>query len=126
MAQVAQEFAGIPTSSVVLPAVLPRLTLLMWFSALTMLVCVVAASYLAHTGKIARTSYDVQKLQAERDLWRMQNEQLRLELAKVRSLTWVEHEAVGRLKMQKSTEPLYLQLPAELLASDARPDLGRR
>jgi cell division protein FtsL len=126
MAQIAGELRAAPVASVPLPSTLPRLTLLVWFTALTLLVGVVAASYLAYTGHIARANYDVQRLQAEREQWRMRNEQLRVELAKVRSLTWVEHEAVTRLKMQRPGQLIYLQLPPEPVATAVAQDPGQR
>ena len=59
----------------------------------------VALVYLFETGGVATTGYDIQRLQAERAEWQLRNEQLRLELAKRRSLTWIESEATGRLGM---------------------------
>lgn len=124
MARIAGELRTTGVPSVPLPSALPRLTLLVWFTLLTLLVGVVAASYLAYTGNIARANYDVQKLQAERDQWRMRNDQLRVELAKVHSLIWVEHEAVTRLNMQRPVQLTYLQVPDAQPAASA-PDAGR-
>jgi hypothetical protein len=59
----------------------------------------VALMYLLQTSGVATTGYDIQRLQAERDDWQLRNEQLQLELAKRRSLTWIESEATGRLGM---------------------------
>jgi hypothetical protein len=56
---------------------------------------------------VASTGYDIQRLQVERDDWQLRNEQLRLELAKRRSLTWIEAEATGRLGMVRA-EPTAL------------------
>ena len=55
------------------------------------------------------------------------NAQLRVELAKVRSLTWVEHEAVSRLKMQKPGQLTYLKLDAvaPAAAEPARPSRAK-
>jgi hypothetical protein len=61
----------------------------------------VALVYLFETGGVATTGYDIQRLQAEGAEWQLRNEQLRLELAKRRSLTWIESEATGRLGMQR-------------------------
>jgi cell division protein FtsL len=126
MAQIAGELRTARVPSVPLPSALPRLTLLVWFTLLTLLVGVVAASYLAYTGNIARANYDVQKLQVERDQWRMHNDQLRVELAKVHSLTWVEHEAVTRLNMQRPGQLTYLQVSGGQPAATVAPDAGRR
>jgi cell division protein FtsL len=126
MARIAGELRTTRVSSVPLPSSLPRLTLLVWFTLLTLLVGVVAASYLAYTGNIARANYDVQQLQFERDQWRMRNDQLRVELAKVHSLTWVEHEAVTRLNMQRPVQLTHLQVSGGQPAAAAGPDAGRR
>jgi hypothetical protein len=63
--------------------------------------------YLLQTSGVATVGYDIQHLQVERDDWQLRNEQLRLELAKRRSLTWIESEAVGRLDMVRA-EPTAL------------------
>ncbi|MCA1647515.1 MAG: hypothetical protein LC797_19325 [Chloroflexi bacterium] len=55
--------------------------------------------YLLQTSGVATVGYDIQRLQVQRDDWQLRNEQLRLELAKRRSLTWIESEAVGRMGM---------------------------
>src|SRR4051794_6403212 len=122
MAQIAGQLRTTRAPGVPLPSALPRLTLLVWFTLLTLLVGVVAASYLAYTGNISRANYDVQKLQAERDAWRMRNEQLRVELAKVHSLTWVEHEAVTRLSMQRPGQLIYLQVSGPQSVAPVGPD----
>jgi hypothetical protein len=57
--------------------------------------------YLLQTSGVATTGYDIQHLQVERDDWQLRNEQLRFELAKRRSLTWIEAEATGRLGMAR-------------------------
>src|SRR5215212_3929324 len=126
MVRIAGELHTARVPGVPLPSALPRLTLLVWFTLLTLLVGVVAASYLAYTGNIARANYDVQKLQVERDQWRMRNDQLRVELAKVHSLIWVEHEAVSRLNMQRPGQLTYLQVSGGQTAAAVAPDAGRR
>ena len=97
----------------------PRLRLLQrapsrrlgWLVLLALLpVAIVAASSLAYSGNLSTTTYTIQRLQQERDAWRVRNEQLQLELRKSNSLVWIEHEAVGRLRMQKPAERLYLQV----------------
>ena len=111
MARVASELMPTPLRGVpALPTV--RWRLVLWLSALTVLAGLAAASYLAYVGSRATTSYSIQRLQGERDAWRVRNDQLRLELAKVRSLTWVEHEAVTRLNMQKPAQLVYLKVEA--------------
>jgi cell division protein FtsL len=61
--------------------------------------CLVALVYLVQISGVATTGYDIQRLQAERDDWQLRNEQLQLELAKRKSLTWIESEATSRLGM---------------------------
>ena len=119
MAQIASKLSLIAAPSLPAWPALPRWRVILWLGALTALAGVVAASYLASTGTRATASYSIQRLQAERDAWRTRNEQLRVELGKARSLTWVEHEAVGRLKMQKATGLTYL--PMEEYAPAASP-----
>jgi cell division protein FtsL len=69
----------------------------------------VALMYLAQTSGVATTGYDIQRLQAERSEWMIRNEQLKLELTKLRSLAWVESEAVRRLGMQRPESVTYLR-----------------
>lgn len=70
-----------------------------WLPSILLAGCLVALMYLLQTSGVATAGYDIQRLQVERDDWQLRNEQLQLELAKRRSLTWVEAEAVGRLGM---------------------------
>jgi hypothetical protein len=81
--------------------VLGRLRAAAWWPTLLLAGCLVALVYLVQTSGVATTGYDIQRLQGERAEWQLRNEQLRLELAKRRSLTWVEAEATGRLGMQR-------------------------
>jgi hypothetical protein len=80
---------------------LGRLRMAGWLPTALLAVSVVALVYLLQTSSVATTGYDIQRLQLERSDWQLRNEQLRLELAKRRSLTWVEAEATGRLGMQR-------------------------
>ncbi len=80
---------------------LGRLRAAGWLPMLLLAVSLVALVYLLQTSGIATTGYDIQRLQAERADWQLRNEQLRLELAKRHSLTWIEAEATGRLGMQR-------------------------
>ena len=81
-----------------------------WLPLVLLIVCSIALAYLLQTSGVATTGYDVQRLQAERSEWQLRNEQLRLELAKRRSLPWVEAEAVGRLQMQRPETVTYLRM----------------
>jgi hypothetical protein len=94
---------------------------MLWLVALTILVGCLAASWLAYVGSVSTSSYNIQRLRAERDAWRIRNEQLRVELAKARSLTWVEHEAVSRLGMQKAGQLTYLELEPSSAQASAPP-----
>jgi hypothetical protein len=81
--------------------VLGRLRAAAWLPTLLLAASLVALVYLLQTSGVASTGYDIQRLQSDRAAWQLRNEQLRLELAKRRSLTWVEAEATGRLGMQR-------------------------
>ena len=87
--------------------VLGRLWATAWLPSVLLAGCLVALMYLLQTSGVATVGYDIQHLQVERDDWQLRNEQLRLELAKRRSLTWIEAEAVGRLGMVRA-EPTAL------------------
>jgi hypothetical protein len=112
MAQMIREVAAPPlTAAGRLPAI-PRLRFVLWLAVLTAVAGVVAASSLAHSAGIQTSVYNLHRLRAEHNLWQTRNEQLKVELAKARSLTWVEHEAVSRLGMQKAAELTYLPVEA--------------
>ena len=87
--------------------VLGRLWATAWLPSVLLAGCLVALMYLLQTSGVATVGYDIQHLQVERDDWQLRNEQLRLELAKRQSLTWIESEAVGRLGMVRA-EPTAL------------------
>jgi hypothetical protein len=82
--------------------VLGKLHATAWLPTILLAASLVALVYLVQTSGVATMGYDIQRLQAERADWQLRNEQLRLELAKRRSLTWVEAEAMGRLGMRRS------------------------
>lgn len=82
-----------------------------WLPTVLVAACAVALVYLLQTSGVANTSYDIQRLQAEQAAWTLRNEQLRLELAKLHSLAWVEAEAVTRLGMQRPPSVTFLQRP---------------
>ncbi len=77
---------------------------------LVALVMVAPPLYLSQTGGALATGYSIQKLQAERRQWQMRNRQLELELAKARSLAWIEAEAIQRLGMQRTSQPTVLRI----------------
>src|SRR5262245_46033310 len=73
---------------------------------LTLLVATAALSfYLVQISTVATAGYELQRLEAERDAWLARNEQLEYELAKRRSLPWVEAQAVGRLGLVRPDKP---------------------
>jgi len=86
---------------------LGRLWATAWLPSILLAGCLVALMYLVQTSGVATTGYDIQRLQTERDDWQLRNEQLRLEVAKRRSLTWIESEATARLGMVRA-EPTAL------------------
>ena len=69
---------------------LGRLWATAWLPSILFAGCLVSLMYLLQTSGVATTGYDIQHLQVERDDWQLRNEQLRLELAKRQSLTWIE------------------------------------
>jgi hypothetical protein len=86
---------------------LGRLWATSWLPSILFAGCLVSLMYLLQTSGVATTGYDIQHLQVERDDWQLRNEQLRFELAKRQSLTWIESEATGRLGMVRA-EPTAL------------------
>jgi hypothetical protein len=91
---------------------LGRLWATAWLPSILFAGCLVSLMYLLQTSGVATTGYDIQHLQVERDDWQLRNEQLRFELAKRQSLTWIESEATGRLGMARAepTALTYLKL----------------
>ncbi|MBI4494019.1 MAG: hypothetical protein HY690_14615 [Chloroflexi bacterium] len=94
-----------------------------WMSLLALLAGLVCLIYLIAISSVLGAGYDLQRLERERDEWRARNEQLELELAKARSLTWVESQATTRLGMVKSEALTYVRVdqPAPLGLEPVRP-----
>lgn len=67
-------------------------------------------AYLLQTGGALTTGYEIQKLERERTAWLNRNQQLEVEIARARSLAWVEHEAVHRLGMQRPPQPVVVRV----------------
>lgn len=84
-----------------------------WLPLILLAFCAVALVYLVQTSGVATTGYDLQRLQVERSEWVLRNDQLRLELAKRRSLAWIESDATGRLGMVRPAETTFLRIPRE-------------
>ena len=73
-------------------------------------------AYLLQTGGALTTGYEIQKLERERAVWLNRNQQLEVEIARARSLAWVEHEAVHRLDMQRPTQTVVVRVDKPLPA----------
>lgn len=67
-------------------------------------------AYLLQTGGALTRGYEIQKLERERAIWLNRNQQLEVEIAKARSLAWVEHEAVHRLGMQRPPQHVVVRI----------------
>jgi hypothetical protein len=67
-------------------------------------------AYLLQTGGALTTGYEIQKLERERTVWLNRNQQLEVEIARARSLAWVEHESVHRLGMQRPAQPVVVRV----------------
>ena len=78
-------------------------------------------AYLLQTGGALTTGYEIQKLERERSAWIHRNQQLEVEIARARSLAWVEHEAVHRLGMQRPPQSIVVQVDRPL----SKPAEGR-
>lgn len=82
--------------------------------------------YLVQISAVANAGYDLQRLEAERKGWLARNEQLELELAKRRSLAWVEAQAVQRLGMVRAEKPVYVQVGSAHERAAPRDSVGSR
>ena len=95
---------------------------------LILLIALAPPTYLAQTSGAVATGYTIQRLQGERDAWKLKNQQLELEVAKARSLAWVEAEAVNRLGMQRPAQQTVVAVDVmpPKAASEARPPADAR
>jgi len=95
---------------------------------LILLIALAPPTYLAQTSGAVATGYTIQRLQGERDAWKLKNQQLELEVAKARSLAWVEAEAVNRLGMQRPAQQTVVAVDVmpPKVASEARPPAPAR
>ena len=75
-----------------------------------LLVGLAPPAYLLQTGNALSTGYTIQRLQQERSQWMVKNEQLSAEIARARSLAWVEAEAVHRLGMQRPAQQTVIRV----------------
>ena len=93
--------------------------------ALVVLLGMAPPAYLLQTGGALTTGYEIQKLERERTAWLNRNQQLEVEIARARSLAWVEHEAVNRLGMQRAQNPTVVRVDTPI-PSPTEPRLLRR
>jgi hypothetical protein len=82
-------------------------------------------AYLLQTGGALTTGYEIQKLERERTVWLNRNQQLEVEIARARSLAWIEHEAVHRLGMQRAPQTVVVRVDTPV-PSSTEPRLLRR
>jgi hypothetical protein len=83
-----------------------------WISMALLFATAALSVYLVQISAVANAGYDLQRLETERKGWLARNEQLELELAKRRSLAWVESQALTRLGMVRAEKPIYVQVAA--------------
>lgn len=113
--------AAIPWYRIPVVPSLLRVRSAAWLPVLALLFGLAALIYLVQTSSVATTGYDIQRLERERSAWRLRNEQLQLELAKLGSLAWIEHEATTRLGMVRPDRVVYLDGEAPLRAEQPAP-----
>src|SRR5215207_10933022 len=80
------------------------------FLLIVLLLGLAPPAYLLQTGGALTTGYEIQKLERERSAWLNRNHQLEVEIARARSLAWVEHEAVYRLGMQRPGQSMVVRM----------------
>jgi cell division protein FtsB len=88
----------------------PSALALSWISMALLFATAALSVYLVQISAVANAGYDLQRLDTERKGWLARNEQLELELAKRRSLAWVEAQAVSRLGMVRADKPMYIHV----------------
>ena len=93
--------------------------------AILLLLGMAPPAYLLQTGGALTTGYEIQKLERERTVWLNRNQQLEVEIARARSLAWVEHEAVHRLGMQRPPATVVVSVDTPV-PPPAEPRLLRR
>lgn len=108
MSAIAPNHPGTLSARFVSPARVKRMSraLLLVLGLLAML----PPAYLLQTGGALTTGYEIQKLERERASWANRNQQLEAEIARARSLAWIEHEAVHRLGMQRPAQALAVRM----------------
>lgn len=81
--------------------------------------------YLTQTSGVATTGYDIETLESQREQWQIQNQQLRLKIAQLRSLDRVEAEAKRRLDMGPPARILYLWVEPQPLGAERPQDTAQ-
>lgn len=87
------------------------------------LVSLLSLLYLSQTSSVAITGYDVQELAAQKELWQLRNDQLRLQIAEAQSVDRIEREARLRLGMGPPERVVFVRQPAtQKRPASPRPD----
>lgn len=81
------------------PRTLPRINRGSWLAPALLVAALLSLLYLGQTSDVATTGYDIADLQAQKQSLQMENEQLRLKVAQLKSLDRVDREASARLDM---------------------------
>lgn len=118
MSAIAPSYSGALSARFVSPARVKRVSraLLLVLGLLALL----PPAYLLQTGGALTTGYEIQKLERERAAWANRNQQIEVEIARARSLAWVEHEAVHRLGMQRPTQQLVVRMDSMPAPAESR------
>lgn len=90
--------------------VAPSERVIPWASASLLFVTAVLNFYIFQVSIVATSSYELQRIERELESWRAKNEQLKLELARARSLNWVEFQAIDRLGMARGEAAFYIRV----------------
>jgi hypothetical protein len=77
--------------------------------ALSLALLLAGLVYLSQASSVATGGYDLLRLQAERDRWRVRNEQLSYKIVELSSLARVEREARANLQLVQPEQLLYLR-----------------
>ncbi|MGI5835494.1 MAG: FtsB family cell division protein [Chloroflexota bacterium] len=121
MAQFTTQFIALSRRKAAARSGLDSSMLLTWLPLVSILMGIVCLFHLVQTSEVTSTGYNIQELQVEEANWKVRNEQLALEVAKAKSLTAIEEEAINRLGMVRPNETVYLQPSNEVLAMRASP-----
>src|SRR5829696_8006085 len=85
-----------------------------------LLLAIVLLLGMAPPAYLLPTGYEIQKLERERTGWLNRNQQLEVEIARARSLVWVEHEAVHRLGMGRPAQTTIVRMDSVPPRTEAR------